>query len=180
MSKSVDFRVDIRPYSGYSDPGLPIASWIAQGGTAGDASGGILFMNFLFQRDEDPQISELFNLEQIAADTSTAVQRVGMLRTLNMDVLSASRPLTDMTWRVFTQAVGGSILFSNFDFLNNNFNPLWLGAPNRVEGDSGLQFQWPNIDLLLYLCTLQGYMWGPRSVLAEGGPRRPVGNLFGR
>lgn len=179
MSVGFAFRVDIRPYSGYSDPSLPIAAWIAQGGAVGNASGGALTMSFLFQRDEDAQISELFNLEQISFDTSTDVNRVGMLSTINMDTLAPNRPVSDQIWRIDTFGDGGPIGLSagNLDRLLQH--PLWLGAPNRVEGDSGLRVTWPNVDLLLYLVTLQGYMWGPRSVLANGGPQRPVGGLFG-
>jgi len=178
MAVTANFRVDIRPYSGYSDPSLPIASWVAQGGIAGDASGGTIFMNFLFQRDEDAQISELFNLEQIAFDTSTEAVVDVQLDTRNMDTLAPNRPLTDQRWMFSTDGVaatGSSALRLDQSLLL----PIWLGSPNRVEGESGLRFQTNNIDLLLLLATLQGYMWGPRSVLANGGPRRPVGGLFG-
>ena len=177
MAVTASFRVDVRPYSGFTDPSLPVASWIAQGGVAGDASGGVLDMRFIFQRDGDAQISELFNIEQFSADTSAANSRSLSLETLNMDQLSANRLGTAQVWRFTTSVVSGpqtSALFSGSDVL-----PLWLGSPNRDEGDAGLRFQWQNIDLLLYFISIQGYMWGPRSVLAEGGPRRPVGGLFG-
>lgn len=177
MTVSATFRVDIRPYTGYSDPGLPVAAWIAQGGVAGDASGGLIFMNFNFQRDEDAQISELFSLDQMHADTSSSVSRIGLLETRNMDALSQNRPLTDQIWRFQTLGGPTGSGFSAIALIGDPL-PFWLGAPNRVEGESGLRVTWLNIDLLLHLVTLQGYMWGPRSVLAEGGPRRPVGGLF--
>lgn len=178
MSVSGDFRVDIRPYSGYEDPSLPIASWVAQGGIAGDASGGTIFMNFLFQRDEDAQISELFNLEQIQFDASAETVRGIQLDARNMDTLAPNRPLTDQRWMFNSDnipATGSAAL--NLD--RSTMLPIWLGAPNRVEGESGIRLQFFNADLVLFLATLQGYMWGPRSVLANGGPRRPVGGLFG-
>jgi len=177
MSVGFTFRVDIRPFSGSSDPRLPIASWVAQGGAVGNASGGALNMDFPFQRDGDAQISELFNLEQMAVDTSTAVARGFTLTALNLDSLSQNRPLTDVIW--FFQTVSDGLTLSALD-MDQNILPLWLGTPNRFEGDSGLRLNTPNIDLLLYLVTLEGYMWGPRSVLADGGPQRPVSGMFGR
>jgi len=174
VSVGFDFRIDVRPYSGYSDPGLPVAAWIAEAGAVGDASGGIINMDFLFQRDGDAQISELFNLEQMAMDTSSATSRPFSLETVNMDSLAPNRPATDQVWRGSTFDISG--LSISAGPINNKLNlPLWLGSPNRNEGDSGLRFQWANVDLLLYFINVQGYMWGPRSVLAEGGPRRPVG-----
>jgi len=177
VSFGVSFRVDVRPYSGYDSPGLPIAAWISQGGTVGDASGGVINMDFLFQRDDDAQVSELFNLEQISVDTTSATSRDFTIQTLNMDNLAPNRPASTQKWKSNSQ-FGSGLSNSAFDLDNANILPLWLGAPNRGEGDVGLRIFWPNIDLLLFAVTLQGYMWGPRSVLAPGGPQRPVGGLF--
>lgn len=177
MTVSVTFRVDIRPYSGYSDPGLPIAAWIAQGGIAGDASGGNVILNFFFQLDDDPLISELFNLEQIAADTDGATSQEFIITFRNMDNLAFNRQLSDRIWRFQTTASLAG--FSALTLDRADVLPLWIGAPNRDEGDSGIRIQAANVLNRLYQITLQGYLWGPRSVLAEGGPRRPPGGLFG-
>lgn len=178
MSVGFDFRVDIRPYSGYNDPSLPIASWISQAGAAGDATGGIFNMGFFFQLDGDAQISELFNLEQLSFDTSNTNDREVIIETVAMDTLAANRPASPQKWqfRIEGASSTGAAALS----LGSTLLPLWLGSPNRDEGDSGLRITTANVDLLLYAATLQGYVWGPRSVLAEGGPRRPVGGLFGR
>ncbi len=178
MSVAVRFRVDVRPYSAYDDPSLPIASWISQGGVAGDASGGIIVMDIPFQRDEGAQISELFNLEQLSFDTSSATNREGILSTVGMDSLAPNRPASPQKWQFFVESAV-SLAISALD-TDSLLLPLWLGSPNRNEGDGGLRIEIVNIDLLLYAFTLQGYMWGPRSVLAQGGPRRPVGGLFGK
>ncbi len=170
------FRVDIRPYSGYGDPALPIASWIAQGGVAGDASGGAVFMDFPFQRDQDAQISELFNLEQLSFDTSTDTNREVILETVRMDNLAQNRPASPQKWQFRSEGASGTVV-SAMQLLDIRF-PLWLGAPNRDEGNSGLRLSTNNVDLLLYAATLQGYMWGPQSILAPGGPQRPVAGLF--
>ena len=176
MSVGGDFRVDIRPYSGFTDPSLPIAAWIAQAGIAGDASGGLMIMDFDFQTDTEPLTSELFNLEQFSFDLSVATDREGTIETRNMDNLALNRPASPQKWKFrCDQAATGIAALQDVA----NQLPWWFGSPNRDEGASGIRILMANIDLLLYAATLQGYVWGPRSVLAEGGPQRPLRGLFG-
>lgn len=177
MSVATDHRVDVRPYSGFRDPSLPIASWIAQGGSVGDATGGNNTMRFLFQRDDDAQHSEMFNWEQCSIDTTSPIAQSGTMRTENMDRLSQNRNASPQVWGIELSFHAGP--FPTTMSLQFKLDlPLWLGAPHLEEGSSGLRLVLPNVDLQLYAVTLQGYMWGPRSVMAEGGPRRPVGGLF--
>lgn len=181
MSVTGNFVYDVRPYSGYTDPSLPTGAYIAQGGIAGDASGGLLTMNFLFQIAEQNRITELFSLEQISLDIADGADVDVVMSTLNMDILSQARAASPQKWffRVInvTTALGGAIAEMGTTIL-----PLWLGSPNiDALGDAGgLRFQWVNANLRLYAITIQGYIWGPRSILAEGGPRRPVSGLFSR
>ena len=178
MVVTATFRVDVRPYSGYDDPSFPIAAWIAQGGVAGDPSGGAVFMDFLFQRSDDNQVSELFSLEQFSADTTGNLDDAGVVETLNMDSLAPNRPASTQKWQFRTEGLGATLAVS-VTSLRSLGLPLWLGTPNRTEGNGGLRVLFTNVDLRLYAITLQGYMWGPRSVLAPGGPRRPVSGLLG-
>ena len=176
MSVQASFRVDVRPYSGYAEPSFPIGAWIAQGGLAGDASGGNLTFDFLFQRDDDALVTELYSLEQISIDSTASANHSGNMQTIRMDQLAPNRPASPSIWGFFLVArVTGAAL----DLEESNILPLWLGAPNLDEGGKGLRFTFANVDLRLFAITIQGYMWGPRSVLASGGPRRPVGGLFG-
>jgi len=177
VAVSGEFRVDVRPYSAYEDPGLPVAAYIAQAGLAGDASGGDLFIDFLFKRSDDEFVSELFNLELVSIDTTVETARNFMISTLNMDSLAPNRPASPQKWRVRTQAAPGGTAMDAAAPMNNQL-PFWLGSPNRSEGNGGLRFQTPNVDTILYAVTIQGYVWGPRSVLAPGGPRRPGTGLF--
>jgi len=181
MAVSANFRVDTRPFSGYADPALPIASWIAQGGVAGDASGGAVIMNFLFQQSADKRITEMYNVEQASLDTSdNLLRRVG-LETLNMDALSPDRPASPQKWFLDVNSVTG-ISGTALNVRDLAGLPIWLGAPFLPAGSSaaGLRFQFSNIDLILYAITVQGYIWGPRSVLAPGGPQRPPNGFLGR
>jgi len=178
MTVSGDFRIDVRPYSGYVEPSLPIAAYIGQGSLIGDASGGTINFSFVYQRNDDAQISEMFNLEQLAMDSSLNDFLPVTMRLVAMDSLSQNRPAFGQIWSLELDAISGSTdtaLSSRRPQL-----PLWFGSPNRDEGDGLVRFTTVNTDLALYAVTIQGYMWGPRSVLAPGGPQRPVGSLFGR
>jgi len=174
-----DFRIDTRPYSGYLDPSLPVATYIAQGTLLGDGTGGVLEISFLYQRADDAQISEMFNLEQIAVDTSRDGPIPVTMRLLGMDALAPNRLAFGQIWSLtledrFSGATDSALPPGALP------RPLWFGAPNREEGNGLVRFTFANADTELYAVTIQGYMWGPRSVLAPGGPQRPVGSLFGQ
>ena len=179
MSVTIFFRTDSRPYSGYDDPSLPIGSYIAQGGVAGNGSGGVVTITFRFMSaEEEPRISLLYNLEQLSIDTSSVVPQPVDMDTVNMDNLSLLRAASPQKWNVVTTA--GPSGSSSVNLTTMTGLPLWLGSPNQgaPSGNGGLQFRFVNTDLLLYAITIQGYMWGPRSILAEGGPKRPINGLF--
>ena len=176
MAVGFSFRVDVRPYSGYANPSLPIAAWVGQGTAVGDATGGNLNMDFFFQNDDEALITELFNLEQVALDTTAGVNTPGILRLISMDNLAPNRPMFGQIWSFTMNTRLGD---TAIDMTRGSVLPLWLGAPNREEGDSGIRFFFDNVDARIYGVTIQGYIWGPRSVLAEGGPQRPPNGLFG-
>jgi len=173
------FNYDIRPYTGYSDPGLPIASYIAQGGLVGDASGGNVIFTFIMMTEQEEKITEMFNLEELELDTDGAGEAF-LMETVNMDSLSRNRSASKRKWQGATIAFGSD---SASPFLHlSTFRPMWLGSPNldARAGTAGLRFSFANTDLRLYAVTIQGYIWSSRSILADGGPRRPLGGgLFG-
>lgn len=179
MSVFGTFRVDTRPYSGYMDPGLPIGSWIAQAGIAADASGGILRMTFLFELEGGVRISELYNIEQLSVDNTGGTGKTALLTTVNMDNLAQTRQASPQKWQFAT--IGGAGTDSAITLQPGAGLPLWLGAPavDSPAGDKGFAITFSNTDGLLYAATIQGYFWGPRSVLSPGGPRRPVEGFFG-
>jgi len=177
VTVSNEFRVEVRPYSGHVEPWLPTGSYIAEGGSIGDASGGSVFMNFLFAKEPDPRQSEMYNIEQMAMDVTPIGGVVrALFRTLQMDNLAPTRIASPQKWQVElgTDLVDEHAL--NLSFLAGL--PLWLGAPSAAT-DCGVRFEFDNLDGTLYAVTIQGFIWGPRSVLAPGGPQRPLGGRFG-
>jgi len=175
-----DFRVEIRPYTAYGDPSLPIALYIAEGGLVGDVSAGDVFMDFIFKFADEAHSGQLYNLEQLASDSDHTVSQEALMSTINMDRLAPTRDASAQRWRLQLVDVNGLLNPVNaLGSVSGGLLPLWLGAPSPTEGKSALRMQFPNEDGVAYFAQIQGYIWGPRSVLAPGGPQRPVSALFG-
>lgn len=176
MTIAQNFRTEVRPYSGYNDPSLPIGAWIGQGVLIGNATGGFLQMNLLFQFGQQELVSELYNVEQFTADVSANTTQVAEIQTRNMDRLAGDRLVGVQRWQF--PVIGDGVNNAMSQLESQAGLPIFLGRPTTRLLECGVRVQFANTDLLTFSCTLQGYIWGPRSVLAEGGPRRPVNGLF--
>lgn len=180
MSEFFDFHVHTRPYTGYVEPGLPIGSWIAGAEVIGTASGGFLVMSCLFQHAETVRVTELFNLEQLSMDVAQSTPASAFITTLRMDILAPGTEVDfgeEQRWLSLLQTDG--VGEASMSLADQAGLPLWLGAPSVLGVDAGLRFEFRNANLIEYTVTAQGYMWGPRSVIAPGGPQRPPFGFFG-
>jgi len=172
-------RVDIRPWSGYTNRAFPIASWIAQGIVTGDATGGSTFITLIFELSEtDFRTSQMYNLEQLSIHIGNASGNfTGSMTTRAMDRLAPARDAAEQKWGFLIAPSGTTEAAVELHALAAL--PIWLGAPNEdFSVDSGLRFSTPNVDGNVVEVTAQGYVWGPRSILAEGGPQRPPNGIF--
>lgn len=181
MTVLAQFRVDTRPYSGYDDPAFPIASWISQGLVIGDASAGSANIDLLFVFAEGlAAITEMYNLEQLHVDTQVPTTEQILMRTQSMDNLAPNRPAAEQSWLIPLTSTGANDTVMSL--VQASGLPLWLGSPTIVGGggnlDSGLRFEFQNVNLVVYEVSAQGYMWSTRSILAPGGPQRPPFGLF--
>jgi len=58
--------------------------------------------------------------------------------------------------------------------------PLFLGGAAPVPALAAqVEVGTNNVNMATLLVTIQGYIWEPRSVQAEGGLRRPIDSLYG-
>jgi len=167
-----------RPWRGYDDPGLPVGMWVSQGVVTGDASAGQMAITTVF-RPEGARVSgRFFNVEQVEAQISPSNSNGVFFFLADMDTVGDT-VMVDRQW--------GGILASNSSvgiLRHERLPPLpwFLGAPRRDTGSFSSQFQvgTPNVDLSTWLVTLQGYIWEPRSMMAQGGLRRPIDSLYSR
>lgn len=167
--------VAYRRFNGYSDPRMPEGMWFAVGGGAGDATGGLFSIQLIFSLTTQPQLSSrLFSLEQFYIDKTDATIVDWRLRTENMD----GPPNFAMrnTFRIRTTNAG--TISSNLDPVSTTMLPLFLGS-QRIAGIlAHLAISGTNVNLAVREFGAQGYWWGPRSVLADGGPSRPASGLY--
>jgi len=176
MTVDTDFRVDTRPYSGYEDPGLPIASYIASGSSTGNGTGGNHLLSFLFQVAESDIVTERYNLEQFHIDIGVAASLIAIMSAQGMDHLAFPfRIAARQRWSLIVGSDG--VADAAGAITEMSALPIWLGMP-QPEVDAGIRFQIPNVDLQVVTASIQGYIWGPRSILAPGGPKRPPDGYF--
>lgn len=172
-----NFRTEMRPYSGYRDPSLPVGAWIANGALIGDLSGGFIQMNFLFQFGQQPLNSQLYNIERFSADISASLSLLGEIQTRQMDNLAPGRPVGVQRW-IF-DITGDNVNNASCKLDSFSGLPIWLGSCQEAFLECGVRFQFQNLDGLTHTVTVQGYVWDPRSVLAPGGPQRPPNGFLG-
>jgi len=167
----VEFRFETRPYTGYVDPAFPIGAWIGSGRLLGNATGGVAQMNFLAQQSEAQRVTELYNIEQVAVSVDHNSTILAAMFTEQMDVLNPNVRATQVQrWRILLTSDSNDAIMSLGDLAGL---PIWLGAPTDGGAAAGISFTFPNIDTRNYDVTVQGYIWGPRSMVAPGGPQRP-------
>lgn len=178
MTIAVDNIVTIRPWRGYDDPGLPVGMYIAQNIVTGDMSGGDMVVIFVFKNEGDPVSGRLFNIEQFTAiQSQPASLHVGALQSTNFEALFGIG-LINNQWRFELEANSNGVAAINSQIYLPL--PLFLGAAAPVASLSAqVEVSVDNDNNTTLAATIQGYIWEPRSLQAEGGLRRPVDSLYG-
>lgn len=177
MTVSTFTHVQQRPWRGYDDPGLPVGMYVAQGSTVGDASGGDMIVFFDFKGEGRAASGRYYNLEQVEAQISTELDTIFHLQANNWDLVGDAG-LIDRNWsaRLLDNDNGLSAMATERQLPL----PIFLGIAAPVRDLScRLEFGANNQDGIAIAVTIQGYIWEPRSVMAEGGLRRPVDSLYG-
>jgi len=175
MSVSSVVFVHYRPWRGYQDPGLPTGMWVSQGTILGDAGGGTKTVIMRFKEEGLPLGGRFYNIEQLEIHDTDVGARNAVLRMVNFDILSATGLVnrevhlemdSDGTTNVALSQSGPRL-------------PIFVGRPTLVGVTSQLEFGTPNSDGETFFATAQGYIWEPRSLLEDGGLRRPLDSLYG-
>ena len=178
MSVAVSDAISIRPWRGYDDPGLPVGMYFAQNAVTGDGTGGNMTVIFEFKGESEPVSGRFFNLEQMEAHRSGGTAVAGGLQATNFETLGPVG-LVNRNWlmRIEDNSNGVSPI-SEENYLHL---PIFIGSAAPVASLAAqLEVSIANVDLTSFVVTIQGYIWEPRSIQAEGGLRRPVDSLYGR
>lgn len=164
-----------RPWKGYEDPGLPVGMWIAQGTILGDASGGDARIFFIFKPEGDPLGARFYNLEQLEVHSTRVGTVDGALIINNFDIISGTG-LVNRRIHLILRSDG----ISNAQLDTSSVKlPIFIGRPQLVDLEAQLQVNFQNFLMETLFFTGQGYIWEPRSLLEDGGLRRPLDSLYG-
>lgn len=178
MTVIFDAHVQQRTWRGYDDPGLPVGMYITQGSVLGDVSGGNQLVIHAFKGEAEPASGRFFNIEQIDVHFTSAVPTIIFLRAANWEI-SGPTGLINREWRALLQPNDNDVAA----MMNDGAFPLplFLGIVAPVS-DLAVQLELgtDNADGITLFSTIQGYIWEARSVLSEGGLRRPIDSLYGR
>jgi len=170
--------VESRRYSGWIDPRYPIGYWQAALTVTGDASGGDLGIDLVFQGAIPPALnSQLYSVERFAissdesADRVVKVSAVGMAGPANQGFRQSYAILVP----TLTAQGQGRARGDQFTML-----PWFLGSQRTPGVTASFSLVSRNVNTVAVDFEAEGYRWSARSVLVDGGPQRPPTGLYAR
>lgn len=173
--------VAVRPFRGYDDPGLPSGYWHFFLSALADASGGGLSVAARFQIAGSPNPSQLYSLETLMINRSGGVGTVNLrFQQQNMDNVP-NMGSNGALFHIYTMQVTDQIFGSEQAIFDaSRFLPFFMGQPIDNNLSSGFQIDDANNNVGDLAVRAGGYFWGPGSINAPGGPRRPIDGLYAR
>lgn len=177
MAVAAEQAVEYRRFNGYLDTRYPEGYWYGVVSVTGNVTGGTQVCILAF--GENPPAfrnSRIYNLEQFSVLGTPNTVRGVVLNARNFDGPSNAGMLRN--YMINRQSAGGSPN-SATEGEGYNFLPLFLGSQGDLADVQALQATMTNVDGDETTFEAEGYWWGPRSVLADGGPQRPPTRLYG-
>lgn len=175
MSVIVENEVNLREFSGWTEPQLPSGYWSTAAIGIGDATGGLMAIQINFSRATSQRNSQFYSLEQLAIWQQVSGSNSGILRFGNWDLGRGSGIDRSFLIRLIagqqatSPAAGEDLDYLKGFFLGRQFNP---------NTTTDMIFILDNIDTRVFNLRAEGYVWGARSVNVSGGPQRPSTGLY--
>ncbi len=178
MSLAAQIAIESRRYSGWTDPRYPIGYWQAALRLTGNASGGLLGIDLLFQLATAERLnSQMYSVERLTVTSASSVNRIVKIAASNMggpgNVAFTHQYSVEL--RAFTNVAGSALLGADLTFI-----PWFLGSQRQPAQTGSVSLIAENIDGVEFTFEAEGYRWSPRSVLVDGGPQRPPTGLYAR
>lgn len=176
MAISADSQVAFRRFSGFLDPRFPEGYWLGSVTLSGDASGGQATANLIFSEATQPALdSRMYSLEQLSffRDNNSDIDAGIFTDNLGLDGPAA---LTN-NYHI-EGATAGTLARSPVRTATLPPFPIWLGSMRVTGVQTRLALAMLNVNGTDLRFEAQGYWWGPRSILVDGGPQRPPTGLY--
>ncbi len=177
MSVVGSTQIAYRRFSGWLDPRYPQGFWLGTVTVLGDASGGTLTASLIFAEATQANLnSSMFSLEELGVSSLVGADRDVRISTDNLGRDGPGAIVHRM--QVEMGVIGGiGDTAMKTDTLRL---PIYLGAMRIIGVQTrlicGLNNGGVGLDVRF---EAQGYWWGSRSVLVDGGPQRPPTGLYG-
>jgi len=177
LSVVVSTFVRYQRFSGYADPRYPEGYWFGVRDGIGDGSAGTLQLQLVFTpATQLGRNTRIYSVEQVSYRTSAGVATTVELLTENMGRAILG---VDDDHRIAILVVPSGIgVDSAVRGDQLGFLPLFLGSQRNVGTASTYTSSNGNTTGITETFSAQGYWWGPRSVLVDGGPQRPPSGLY--
>ncbi len=176
MSVIGQIVVESRRYSGWVDPRYPIGYWQAALSVTGDASGGILGLDLVFQGAVPPALnSQMYSVERLGMTMGRNSDETARLVAVNM--AGPRNKGFEHQYSIELIAQTGNAR-SAIEGNQLSFLPWFLGSQRTPGVVASLSAVFVNTDTIVYTIEAEGYRWSPRSVLVDGGPQRPPTGLY--
>lgn len=163
--------VESRRYSGWVDPRYPIGYWQAALAVGGDATGGALGIDLVFQSALTGFLnSQMYSVERFSIFTADSTDRTMKISAPNMGGPSNFGFVHEYLVLVedISGASGTSLRAESQALL-----PWFLGSQRTAAVTASLSLLTDNTDGVTFTFEAEGYRWSSRSVLVDGGPQRP-------
>lgn len=172
MSVITQIVVESRRYSGWIDPRYPIGYWQAALTIVGDATGGVVGLDLVFQGASPPTLnSQMYSVERLGLTQGNSGNRQIRISAINMAGPANQGFLHEYTFLMLGQDTGLNKSAIRADMLS--ILPWFLGSQRTRGITASLSAVLPNVDGIGFTFEAEGYRWGARSVLVDGGPQRP-------
>jgi len=177
MAIVAQVNIESRRYSGWNDPRYPIGYWQGALSLTGNASGGILGIDLLFQQANGAAFlnSQMFSVERFSIETDDEANRDMQVKAINMGG-PANKGFVH-AYTVLVDAVAGagraSVRAESLALC-----PWFVGSQRTPGVSASISLLVDNANGILFEFEAEGYRWSPRSVLVDGGPQRPPTGLY--
>jgi len=174
MSVIIDAHVAPRSWRGFDSPGMPIGTWIGHNALIGDATGGTMTIQFVFKEEGQAVTGLFYSIEQFDIFTTSHLNTFGGIRVLGFE--QTPFIIGERHGHFFLDPTG-PVFSGGHSFPTT---PYFVGQSHFLRsGGSFVTVTLTNQNITVLSAVLMGYIWEPRSILAEGGLQHPTTALWG-
>lgn len=173
MSIITQLPVQRRFFAGYDNPSLPIGTWRGLQTVTGDGSGGFAEVDLILNLAAAPRDANFYSLEHFFWTTNDIAGNRGIL----LSLLNLETALANRRFSLFATIVVDTTIQA-LDPRSYGILPIFMGSQVSSGVTVAVAAAVDNINSAVTFFGAEGYIWGPRSINAPGGPSRPLQGLY--